>query len=461
MTTQRGTNLARTWQALSLRAAGVSLIDCEHRTPPAANVGYPYVAIPQIKNGHLDLTDARRITPEHFTEWTRKARPQAHDVILSRRCNPGETAVVPLGLECALGQNLVLLRADGTKVHPAFLRWLVRGPEWWEQIGTFINVGALFDSLKCADVPNFTLSIPPIGEQQRIAEILDALDAKIELNRRMSETLETMARTLFKSWFVDFDPVRGKAAIRREHPKWTNAQVSRAALPNLAPDIAEIFPDHFEDSCLGPIPAGWTLSKLADQVEASKGLSYKGSGLADAGMPMHNLNSVYEGGTYKFEGIKFYAGEYRERHIVNAGDVIVANTEQGHDCLLLGYAAIVPELFGRQGLYSHHIYRLQIRAGSPLMPDFLCRLLNSRHMHELVSGFGNGTTVNMLPLDGVQKPEFILAPGPIIQAFSTLAAGMRRRHEAFISQNRDLARTRDSLLPRLLSGDPSVPECDP
>ncbi len=137
MRTQRGTEPAKTWERLSLRAAGVALIDCEHRTPPAADSGYPYVAIPQIKNGHLDLGDARRITPEHFEQWTRKAKPQAHDVILSRRCNPGQTAVVPPGLDCALGQNLVLLRADGTRVFPPFLRWLVRGPEWWEQIGTF------------------------------------------------------------------------------------------------------------------------------------------------------------------------------------------------------------------------------------------------------------------------------------------------------------------------------------
>jgi len=206
--------MATKWPTLSLREAGVALIDCDHRTPPANGTGYPYIAIPQLKKGRLDLSDVRRISPEHFEEWTRKARPQPDDVILSRRCNPGETAVVPQGLECALGQNLVLLRADRTKVLPRFLRWLVSGPEWWEQIGKFLNVGAVFDSLKCADVPNFTLSIPPLSAQTRIADILGTLDDKIELNRRTNDTLEAMARTLFKSWFVDFDPVRDKADVR-------------------------------------------------------------------------------------------------------------------------------------------------------------------------------------------------------------------------------------------------------
>lgn len=194
--------MAGEWNHISLREAGVSLIDCDHRTPPATDTGYPYVAIPQLKEGRLDLSDVRRISSEHFADWTRKAKPQHCDVILSRRCNPGETAYVPSGLECALGQNLVLLRADGNKVFPPFLRWLVRSPDWWEQIGTFINVGAVFDSLKCADIPNFCLPIPPLEDQRTIAHILGTLDDKIELNRKMNETLGAMARALFKSWFV-------------------------------------------------------------------------------------------------------------------------------------------------------------------------------------------------------------------------------------------------------------------
>jgi type I restriction enzyme S subunit len=121
--------MANEWSKMTLREANVTLIDCDHRTPPAAETGYPYVAIPQFHDGRLDLRDVRRISREHFLEWTQKAKPSTNDVILSRRCNPGETAVPPPDLDFALGQNLVLLRADGTKIYPPFLRWLVRGPE--------------------------------------------------------------------------------------------------------------------------------------------------------------------------------------------------------------------------------------------------------------------------------------------------------------------------------------------
>src|SRR6266480_2156330 len=233
------------WDAKSLREAGISLIDCDHRTPPpvANGSGYPYIAIPQLKEGRIDLSDVRRISAEDFRDWTRKAKPQEDDVILSRRCNPGETAHVPAGLDCALGQNLVLLRSDGTKVFPPFLRWLVRSPQWWEQVNTFINVGAVFDSLKCVDIPNFKLPLPSLADQKAIAAVLGALDDKIELNRRMNTTLEAMARALFQSWFVDFDPVRAKLDGRQP--------------AGLDPTTAALFPNEFEDSELGPIPKGW------------------------------------------------------------------------------------------------------------------------------------------------------------------------------------------------------------
>lgn len=214
------------WRVASLGESGVTLIDCDHRTPPAVSTGYPYVTIPQLKDGRINLTSVRRISAEHFIEWTRKANPQPFDVVLSRRCNPGETAFVAPELKFALGQNLVLLRSDGTRVLPEFLRWLVRGPQWWEQIQKFLNVGAVFDSLRCADVPKFELTLPPLAEQRAIADTLGALDAKIELNRQMNETLEEMARALFKSWFVDFDRTAGKMPkvwSRRVLGEWIEA----------------------------------------------------------------------------------------------------------------------------------------------------------------------------------------------------------------------------------------------
>jgi len=281
---------------------------------------------------------------------------------------------------------------------------------------------------------------PPLeeNEQRAIAHILGTLDDKIELNRRMNETLEAMARALFKSWFVDFDPVRAKAEGRD---------------PGLPKPLADLFPDSFEDSELGKIPKGWGIASLADCIDVVRGLSYKGSGLSDSGIPMHNLNSVYEGGGYKHEGIKHYKGEYKPHHVACAGDLIVANTEQGHDRLLIGYAAVVPAPYDNTSLFSHHIYRVRPKSSSALTADYLCHLLNTSAMHDTVSGYANGTTVNMLPIDGLQRPQIVVPPPNLVRVFDGLARAARERHEEMLEESRTLAALRDTLLPKLISGE--------
>ncbi|TSE27802.1 hypothetical protein Tther_02489 [Tepidimonas thermarum] len=283
-----------------------------------------------------------------------------------------------------------------------------------------------------------------MDEQRAIAHILGTLDDKIENLRRQNETLEAMARALFRAWFVDFEPVRAKLEGR-----WRRGE----SLPGLPAHLYDLFPDRLVDSELGEIPEGWRLEALGDHVDAVKGVSYKGDGLRDYGLPLHNLNSIYEGGGYKYEGIKYYAGEYADRHVVQPGDVIVANTEQGHDRLLIGYAAIVPRLFGAHGIASHHLYRLRPKPGGSLTAAFLCHLLNSPQMHDVVSGYANGTTVNMLPIDGVQKPQIVLPPRPLVTAFDSLASNIEQRREEMVLESRILAGLRDKLLPKLISGE--------
>jgi len=290
---------------------------------------------------------------------------------------------------------------------------------------------------------------PPLeeNEQRAIAHILGTLDDKIELNRRMNETLEAMARALFKSWFVDFDPVRAKAAGRD---------------PGLPQPLADLFPDSFEDSELGEIPKGWEVAPLSDCVDIARGLSYKGSGLSSSedGVPMHNLNSIYEGGGYKHDGLKHYQGEYKPQHVACAGDLIVANTEQGHHRLLIGYAAIVPARFGGQSLFSHHIYRVRMNRRLVLTPDYLCHLLNTSVMHDVVCGYANGTTVNMLPIDALQTPLVLVPPARVVCVFSGIAETARTRHEEMVKESRTLAALRDTLLPRLISGELRVKDAE-
>jgi len=326
----------------------------------------------------------------------------------------------------------------------SFLYWVLRTPQYraycaGRATGSAVVAMSRGDFLDF-DIPERT------AERACVVELFDAIEEKIELNRRRNRTLEAMARAIFQSWFVDFDPVKAKAAGRKP--------------AGLSKEIAVLFPSSFVGSPLGEIPKGWQITTLTEQITVSKGLSYKGAHLCEPGegIPLHNLNSVYEGGGYKNQGLKWYNGECQPRHLIKPGDVIVTNTEQGFDYLPIGYAAIVPERFGDKGLFSHHIFKLAQKPDSYLPTWFTYLLLRTPVFHELVAGHSNGTTVNMLPLDGLQKPRFVLPPEELVERFGQLFLPAQKQLEC--SHDENVTLVRDSLLPKLISGELRVPDAE-
>jgi type I restriction enzyme S subunit len=205
--------------------------------------------------------------------------------------------------------------SDGDPETVNHLYWILRTPQYRQYCSGRLT-GSAAASFSRQDFLSYP--VPPITETSKtLVNLFEAIEAKIDLNRQMNETLEAIARAIFKSWFVDFDPVRAKVARR-----WHRGE----PLPGLPTDLYDLFPDSFENSPLGKIPCGWNVEPIGKHITAVKGLSYKGDGLADAGVPLYNLNSIYEGGGFKYEGIKYYVGDYKDRHLCMPGDVIVANT---------------------------------------------------------------------------------------------------------------------------------------
>ena len=430
--------MAGEWRTVSLREAHVTLIDCDHRTPPASDAGFPYVAIPQLRNGRIDLSDVRRISREHFVEWTRKAKPIENDVVLSRRCNPGETAFVPPGLEFALGQNLVLLRADGAPIYPPFLRWLVRGPQWWEQIGKFLNVGAVFDSLRCADVPNFELRVPPLPEQREIAHILGTLDDKIELNRRMRETLERMARALFKSWFVDFDPVSAKAEGRD---------------PRLPASLAILFPDSFEELESGEIPKHWRRAGISEWAKALSG-----------GTPSKSDPSLWNG------GVPWISPKVMNDIHADEAD------EHVSQCAIDNGTRLAPArstLVMVRGMGLHQRVRVSqarrevsfnqdVKALVPTRIEaslLLFALLDAQQeLLAKVESSGHGT--GKLPSDVLLGYPITLPDLNLQRELASVFDSLNNRIASARDQSRTLSILRDTLLPKLISGELRVKDAD-
>ena len=404
--------------------------------------------VPVIRGTNISTSRAWRnewvYVSDDFADGLPHCNVREGDLVFPHRGSIGEVAIVPGDrARYMLSTSLMKFRPDTKRVLPLFLFYYFRSQDGRAEIMRYSSrVGTPGIGQPLSSLRQFRVPIPPREEQGRIAGILSALDDRIELNRRMNATLEAMARALFRSWFLDFDPVRARMGGRD------------TGLPK---DVADLFSDRLVDSELGEMPLGWRVESLAEHFEAVKGMSCKGSGLRGGGVPLHNLNSIHEGGGYRHEGIKFYSGEYAERHRVRPGDLIVANTEQGHNRLLIGYAAIVPEALGTDGIASHHIYRLRSRPVSRLTTRFLLFLLNSRPMHDLVSGYANGTTVDMLPIDGVQQPRIPVPPRALVDAFDAVVSCSERRREQVVCESQTLSILRDELLPRLVSGELRVP----
>jgi type I restriction enzyme S subunit len=410
---------------MSLREAGIALIDCVHKTPTAVSNGLPYVGIPQMKDGQITFDGARRISETDFAEWTKKAKPKPHDVVLSRRTNPGVTAVFS---DCrfALGQNLVLLRADGNVVLPEFLRWLVSGPEWWNQIRKYINVGAVFDSLRCGDVPKFELSIPPKSEQGLIAALLSALDDKIELNRRTNETLEAMARAIFKDWFVDFGPTRAKMEGRPSY---------------LAPDIWTLFPERLDGEGK---PSGWLNHSLASIAKQPKG----------SVSPGNKPDLIFE----HYSLPSYDAGQVAA---LDAGHTIKSNkTPVPSDAVLLSKLnpetsrVWLPHARGEHPQVASTEF-LAFQAQSPINRPLLYCLFRSAPFKQLLEGMVTGTSKSHQRISPPALLQQVVLVGDhsVFSAFGDAAAPLLQRQLANRQENRTLATTRDLLLSKLLSGE--------
>ena len=328
----------------------------------------------------------------------------------------GYPAMVPGGGPYLHNQRIGLIELQpGAEVDPRFLYYALRSREYrWHVLAS--ATGTTVRHTSPSRILDFKFSLPDLRRQNAIADVLGALDDKIELNRKTLATLEELARALFASWFGVLDP--------------ENA------------------------------PAGWTVASLGDHVKAMRGLSYTGAGLTDDGIPLHNLNSIYEGGGYKYEGIKHYRGDYKDRHVVRASDLLVVNTEQGFDHLLIGFPALVPARFGDLSLYSADLFQIEPWPDSHLTTRFLYLALMSPRLRQIIVGYSNGTTVNHLAADGLQRPRLAVPPADLIKRFDSTVAPLFAKQEQLQLESETLAQMRDLLLPKLMSGEVRFKETD-
>ena len=350
-------------------------------------------------------------------------------------------------LPARVNQHVAIIRPDPDKLDPRFLRYFLVSPEMQTKLLSWAGSGGTRNALTKGMIESFDVLAPKdVGEQRAIAHILGTLDDKIELNRRMHETLEAMARALFKSWFVDFEPVRAKAEGRD---------------PGLPKALADLFPDSFEGSKSGETPRGWDTPAAGSLLSLDKGLSYKGEFLADSGVPMVTLGCFLGQGRFNQRACKYYTGEFQSRHTVKPGDLLLANTDITQRREVLGSPGIVAP-FGDADvfLFTHHVYAVRFKKAAGTWKLFVYFMLVSEEFRDRAAGFATGTTVLALPHDAVLNLPLLAPPIELIDAFNAVALPLLRRQWASEAESDTLAAFRDALLPKLISGELRVKDAD-
>lgn len=370
---------------------------------------------------------------------------QADDVLLNitgdgvtfaRSCR------VPLQvLPAVVNQHVSIIRVKPEIADSGYVLAYLTHPAVKSYIESF-NAGGSRRAITKGSIESFQIPLPTLEQQRAIAHILGTLDDKIELNRRMNETLEAMARAIFKSWFVDFDPVRAKA--NGEPPD------SICRRLGLTPDVFALFPDSFQESELGEIPAGWEMKRLVDLSSyLNRGISPKY--VEKGGVCVLNQKCVRDG---KVSLASARRHDVTQRSVADrelyVGDILVNSTGTG----TLGRIAQVMTLSETTIIDSHvTVVRANPEASSP---TYL--FMAMFHRQPEIEALGEGSTGQTeLSRARLAAMSFLAPPVEVTRIFDARVKALREASSYNDGQGGMLAGLRDTLLPKLLSGELRVP----
>jgi type I restriction enzyme S subunit len=340
-----------------------------------------------------------------------------------------------LTMETAVDNNLMVAEAINARCDDLYFYYLLKTVDF-----NLIANGSALPYLNASDIRSIEVSIHPRNEQVAIAQILGTLDDKIELNRKTNETLEAMAKALFKSWFVDFDPVRAKVEGRST---------------GLPAEISDLFPDSFEDSELGEIPSGWSIGTIGNAV----GEVFDG--------PHATPKEASDG--YVFLGIKNMTGtsldlsekrwiglddwdQWTKRVLPTRGDIVFT-----YEAALGLFAVIPPDLTCCLG---RRMALIRPRGNEPT-PYFWFHQFTAEPFQRLIEERSvHGATVNRTPLTEFPQYPVLDAPAGIRNLFETTASALWSRIHLGSNEIEELGSTRDALLPKLISGEIRIPDAE-
>jgi type I restriction enzyme S subunit len=368
------------------------------------------------------------------SEWPGQAKKSIRcDDILFSEIRPanGRYAYVDIDAEdYVVSTKLMVIRTQSDRVVPKFLYHFLTSrttTAWLQHLAE--SRSGTFPQITFDQVAELEISLPPVGDQDAIANFVDLIDEMIALNQQgANETLEDLARAIFKSWFVDFDPVRAKAEGRD---------------PALPKSLAGLFPKSFQESKAGEIPKGWTVLGLDETARFLNGLALQKFPPKDGRfLPVIKIAQLH---TEDTAGADKASADLAPEYVVEDGDVLFS-WSGSLECILWA---------GGRGALNQHLFKVT----SELYPKWFYFLWIRHHLAEFRGiAAGKATTMGHIQRHHLSAAKVVAPPEPLLKEMSRHFAPLIEHVVHLKIASKTLAAIRDALLPKLMSGDIRIPD---
>jgi type I restriction enzyme S subunit len=422
--------------------------------------GVPFLRSKNILAHQISWDDMKYVSAE-FHKKLKKSALHSGDVAIVRTGKPGTTCVIPSTLKSANCSDLVIVRPDTKRLNPYFLSYFMNSVTAGQQINSHV-VGAVQQHFNVGSAKKIQICLPSINEQEQIVCTLRTLDNKIQLNRQTNQTLEQMAQALFKSWFVDFDPVIDNAlAAGKPIPEELQARAQRRQQQLAKPDhqplpdeVRQLFPSEFEETdALGWVPKGWRVEQLVNKISILNGFAFKSKDYTESGTFVLRTKNFKCGMTQKLHDDVYLPDNFlstHESYLSKPYDyhlVMVGNS--------LGNRGII---FPQQlpALRNQNMWCFRTKDENVVSQVYVKFILDSIVTKSL--GLASGSAREFFRKGDFGEQFICFADQGIQSAFKKTCADYIKKQGIMVSQITKLENLRDTLLPKLISGELRLPE---
>ncbi|HHF0495233.1 TPA: restriction endonuclease subunit S [Haemophilus influenzae] len=392
-----------------------------------------------------------------------------NDIIMARTCSTGICYLVKKELPAVFNNGLARIRLKIEKVDPKFIYYVFKSKHFSGYINGISGGTSVQLNMKIGDLLKYQFNLPPLSEQKEIARILSDLDKKIELNTQINQTLEQIAQALFKSWFVDFDPVRAKVqalsdgmsleqvelaamqAISGKTPKELTAlsQTQPDRYAELA-ETAKAFPCEMVEVDGVEVPKGWGKTTLSEICEMQNGYAFKSSEWTDSGIPVIKIGSI-QSKILTVEGNGFVSEDnlsLRSNFVLNDGDIVIGLTGA-----YVGKVGRMPA--NKRAMLNQRVAKFLAKQinESETFYSFIYMNVIQEEFKNFVDFTAQGSAQPNISTKDILKYPLLLANNDVHLAFEKLLKKILDKSIFNSYQNEILSNSRDLLLPKLLNGE--------